>query len=281
MDEASTPAASQGEAHSGEAPIQVVTRATLGMLQSAGASVHLLFETVRRLPRMRPRWSATLDQMYAGGVLSIPIVALVGLFTGMVLTLQTGLELQKLGQQDLVGRIVAAAMCREMGPFVTGIILAAAVGSAMAAEVGTMAVSDELTALDVMTVDITRFLVLPRVLALAVVAPILTLFADLVGIIGGGLVAVSRLGVGYELYARTTMLQIQETTLLTVFPRDLYVGIAKSVVFGVTIAIIGCATGMRATNGARGVGEATRTAVRTSIMMIVVLNYVMTGLMFQ
>ena len=152
--------------------------------QSAGASVHLLFETARRLPRARPRLTPVIDQMYAGGVLSIPIVVLVGLFTGMVLCLQTGLELQKLGQQDLVGRIVAAAMCREMGPFVTGIILSAAVGSAMAAEMGTMAVSEELTALDVMTVDTTRFLVLPRVIALALVAPILTLFADLVGIVG-------------------------------------------------------------------------------------------------
>jgi phospholipid/cholesterol/gamma-HCH transport system permease protein len=263
------------------APMKAVTRATLGMLQSAGASVHLLFETARRLPRARPRLTPVIDQMYAGGVLSIPIVVLVGLFTGMVLCLQTGLELQKLGQQDLVGRIVAAAMCREMGPFVTGIILSAAVGSAMAAEMGTMAVSEELTALDVMTVDTTRFLVLPRVIALALVAPILTLFADLVGIVGGGFVAVSRLGVGRELYVTTSMLQIQESTIFVFLPKDLYVGLLKSLVFGITIAIIGCATGMRATNGARGVGEATRTAVRTSITMIVVLNYVLTGILFQ
>ena len=93
--------------------------------------------------------------------------------------------------------------------------------------------------------------------------------------------AVSRLGVGRELYVTTSMLQIQESTIFVFLPKDLYVGLLKSLVFGITIAIIGCATGMRATNGARGVGEATRTAVRTSITMIVVLNYVLTGILFQ
>lgn len=276
------PEEASGAARQTGAWIRGVARAAIGTLDAAGASVRLLGETAKRIPRGLPRFGSTLDQMYAGGVLSIPIVILVGTFTGMVFTLQTGLELQRLGQQDLVGRIVTAAMCREMGPFVTGIILAAAVGSAMAAELGTMAVSDELTALEVMTVDTTRFLVMPRVIALAVVSPVLTLFADWLGILGGGIVAVTRLGVGPELYMTNTMLQLREdTTLFGLFPKDLGAGLVKAVVFGVTIAVIGCATGMRATNGARGVGEATRTAVRTSIMMIVVLNFVLTGILFR
>jgi phospholipid/cholesterol/gamma-HCH transport system permease protein len=255
--------------------------ALLDMVNAAGAGVALFLETVRKAPSGRLRTRVVLDQMYAGGVLTVPIVVLVGLFSGMVLTLQTGLELQKLGQQDLIGRIIAVAMCREMGPFVTGTILAAAVGSAMAAELGTMAVSDELTALNVMTVDTTRFLVIPRVVALALTCPILTIFADAVGIIGGGFVAVNRLGVGKELYIESAIDALRGETLLFAMPKDLYVGVVKGLVFGVTISIIGCASGMRAKNGAAGVGDATRRAVRASIMMIVVLNYVITGLFFR
>ncbi len=251
----------------------------LDTLSSSGAGLALLLDTVRRLPVARPRLRPVLDQMFAGGVLTIPIVVLVSLFTGMVLTLQTGLELQKFGQQDLIGRIVSVAMCREMGPFITGIILAAAVGSAMAAEIGTMAVSEELTALDVMNVDRTRFLVMPRVLGLALMCPLLTIFADIVGIVGGGIVAINRLGVSQALYVTTTVEELRGATILGL-PKDIYVGVLKALVFGVTIAIVGCASGMRATNGASGVGEATRRAVRVSIMLIVVLNYVLTGLFF-
>lgn len=252
----------------------------VGWIRAAGSGVDLLFETIRRIFVKRPRVRPVLDQMYSGGVLSIPIVVLVNLFTGMALTLQTGLELQKFGQQDLVGNIVSVAMCREFGPFITGIILAAAVGSAMAAELGTMAVSEELTALDVMTVDKTRFLVLPRFVALALMCPLLTTLADLIGIVGGGIVAAGRLNVSAVLYANSAVETLRGEAILGVFPRDVYVGLLKAVVFGATIAIVGCATGMRARNGAQGVGRATRSAVRASILLIVVLNYVITGVFF-
>jgi len=256
-------------------------RGVLSMVNAAGADLALFLEAARKIPFSRPRLRAVLDQMFAGGVTTVPIVVLVSLFTGMVLSLQTGLELQKLGQQDLIGRIVSVAIAREMGPFITAIILAAAVGSAMAAELGTMAVSDELTALDVMTVDATRFLVLPRVVALAIMCPILAIFADIVGILGGGIVAVSRLGVGQELYVQSAIDQLRGATLFFGMPKDVYVGIMKAFVFGILIAVIGCASGMRATNGASGVGQATRRAVRSSILMIVVFNYVMTGIFFR
>lgn len=251
----------------------------LDSVRGAGASVGLLVDTAQRLVSGRVRIRPVLDQMYAGGVLTIPIVVLVSLFMGMVLALQTGLELLKFGQQDLVGVIVSVAMCREIGPIITGIILSAAVGSAMAAELGTMSVSDELTALDVMTVDKTRFLVLPRVLALAVMCPILTLFADLIGIVGAGIVGVNRLNVGLQLFITTTVEALRGTALFSL-PKDLYVGLFKAIIFGIVIAVVGCAAGMRATNGAQGVGDATRRAVRVSILLIVVLNYILTGLFF-
>jgi phospholipid/cholesterol/gamma-HCH transport system permease protein len=170
-------------------------------------------------------------------------------------------------------------MCREMGPLITGIILVAAVGSAMAAELGTMSVSEELTALDVMTVDRVRFLVLPRVFALAVMCPILTIISDVIGIVGGEIIAVERLGVSPPLYITTTMDALRGQSLLGL-PRDIYVGVLKSFVFGIVIAGVACSTGMRATNGAQGVGDATRRAVRTTILLIVVLNYILTGMFF-
>lgn len=266
--------------HTGRS-LRGASRATSSLLENAGGWVRLFGETVRRLPVTRPNPRAIFDQMYEGGILTAPIVLMVGVFTGMLMTLQTGLELQKLGQQDMVGRVVAVTMCRELGPFLSGTILAAVVGSAMAAELGTMAVSEELTALEVMTVDVTKFLVLPRVLAMALVSPFLSLYADFVGILGGGVIAVTRLGIGRELYASSVFDQLQDSSWLFGLPKDIYVGCMKSVVFGVTVAIIGCATGMRARHGASGVGIATRSAVRTSVVMIVVLNYTMTGLLYR
>lgn len=248
----------------------------------AGEALTLLYETVRRLGPAnlsRARLRDVVHQMSVGVMPSLPIVLLVSLFMGMVLALQTGIELGKFGQQDLIGGIVSVAMCREMGPLVSGIILVAAVGSAMAAEIATMSVSDELTALDVMTVDKIRFLIVPRVAALALMSPLLTIFADLVGVIGGGVIAVGRLGVSEQMYINRTIdaLRTQEFFSL---PKDIFVGVLKSFIFGIAIAIVSCACGMRATNGARGVGEATRRAVRTSILLLVVLNYIITGLFF-
>ncbi|MBI3818351.1 MAG: ABC transporter permease [Planctomycetes bacterium] len=251
-------------------------------LDDTGHGVALLLATIQRLDHKllkRSNLRNLADQMYAGGILSIPIVVLVSFFMGMVLSLQTGVELGKFGQQDLIGTIVSVAMCREMGPLITGIILVAAVGSALAAELGTMSVSDELIALDVMTVDRTRFLVVPRVVAMALMCPILTIIADIVGIFGGSVIATERLGVSGPLYTNRTIEALRGETFLTM-PKDVFVGVLKAFVFGVTIAIVACATGMRATNGAQGVGEATRRSVRTSILLIVIINYILTGMFF-
>ena len=114
---------------------------------------------------------------------------------GMIVSLQTGIELSRIGQQDQIGTIVAVSMAREMGPFITATILAATVGSSIAAELGTMAVSDELAALEVLSIDRIRFLVLPRLVALAIAAPLLTILCDAIGIFGGGFVAQSQLNV--------------------------------------------------------------------------------------
>ena len=168
-----------------------------------------------------------------------------------------------------------------MGPFITGIILAATVGSALAAELGTMAVSDELAALEVLSIDRTSFLVLPRLVALTMMCPLLTILADTIGILGGGFVAESQLNVSLRLYFDSVLEALQTPAQLIPVPKDVYAGLLKSAVFGTLVAVISCSAGLRARGGALGVGNATRQAVRDSIIAIIIANYFMTWLFYQ
>jgi phospholipid/cholesterol/gamma-HCH transport system permease protein len=172
-------------------------------------------------------------------------------------------------------------MAREMGPFITATILAATVGSAMAAELGTMAVSDELAALEVLTVDRLKLLVVPRLVALAIAAPLLTVLCDAIGIFGGGFVAQSQLNVTFQLYLDSAIDALRTPAVTIPLPKDVYAGLFKALVFGILIAAIGCSSGLRASGGALGVGRATRQAVRDSIIAIIVANYFMTWFIYQ
>jgi phospholipid/cholesterol/gamma-HCH transport system permease protein len=172
-------------------------------------------------------------------------------------------------------------MCREMGPFITGTILAATVGSALAAELGTMAVSDELAALEVMSIDRISFLVLPRVVGLAVMCPVLAILCNTIGIVGGGLIASSQLNVGSALYYDSALNSLKYEHFFLDLPKDVYSGLFKAFVFGALIAVISCSAGINATSGAMGVGNATRKAVRDSIITIIVVNYFLSWAFFQ
>ncbi|MBM3977253.1 MAG: ABC transporter permease [Planctomycetes bacterium] len=253
----------------------------LEFVRQTGEQLDLFWQVVRRLHHSWRRRAMIADQMYVGGIKVLHVVLLVGFSMGMVVSLQTGIELSRIGQQDQIGLIVAVSMAREMGPFITATILSAAVGSALAAEVGTMAVSEELSALEVMSIDATSYLVLPRLIALAVLCPTLTVLCDTIGIIGGGLVARSQLGVGLELYFDSAIDALQTPGVLIPIPKDVYIGLLKSFVFGIVIAIISCSAGMRTRGGALGVGNATRAAVRDSIILVIILNYFMTWAFYQ
>jgi len=197
----------------------------------------------------------------------------------MILSLQTGIELARYGQEQVIGLIVASSMCREMGPFITGIVLASSVGSAMAAEIGTMRVSEEVDALEVMAIDPIRFLATPRILSLTLAAPLLTALTDAVGILGGALVGYGQLGVDPSVYLRAARSVLESPDLP--FPKDLYTGLAKAALYGAAIAAIGCAQGLRATGGAIGVGRATRRAVIQSFLMVLILGYILTWLFYR
>jgi phospholipid/cholesterol/gamma-HCH transport system permease protein len=250
-------------------------------LEDVGYHLELTAQVFSRLGAVMTRRELVIEQLYQAGIRVTHVVLLVGLFIGMIVSLQTGLELTRFGQQDQIGTIVALSMCREMGPFITSTIVAATVGSAIAAELGTMAVSEELTALEVMSIDRLRYLIVPRVVGLAVMCPLLTVLCDSIGIVGGGFIAQSQLNVGLSLYYDSAIDSLQATNFFLSLPKDVYSGLVKAFIFGIIVAIISCAAGLKATSGAMGVGSATRKAVRDSIIAIIIANYFLSWLFFQ
>ncbi len=250
-------------------------------LKGVGFRLDLLLQVLRRLSHLPRRRRWFFDQLFLGGIGNLHVVLLVGLFVGMIVSLQTGLELASFGQQDQIGTIVAVSMAREMGPFITAVILAATVGSAIAAELGTMSVSEELSALEVMSIDRVSLLVLPRVVSLACLCPALAVLCDAVGIVGGGFVANSQLHVSWSLYFDTAQEALQAPAKLLPLPKDVYAGLFKAFCFGAIVSVISCACGLQARGGALGVGSATRQAVRDSIIAIIVSNYFLTWFMYQ
>jgi phospholipid/cholesterol/gamma-HCH transport system permease protein len=244
----------------------------IGAAEGAGKNLVMM---ANALLWTRSAWTKRheiLSQCYAAGIESIGVVSIVGVFAGMILALSAGIELARFGQQDLVGALVSVSMAREMGPFMTGLILTANVGSSMAAELGTMKVSEEVEALEVMSIDVNRFLVMPRLVAMMIVTPLLTAVNDLLGNIGGAIVGYYQLGVTWQAY------YLNAIEILDL--KAVYTGLFKALVFGMVIATIGCGKGLRATGGAIGVGQATRTCVITCFLMIMMLGYFITAIFY-
>lgn len=256
-------------------PIEGLGHFIVTSAEHAGFGLLLLARATLRIGhafnRRRLRDIRALLQNYALGAL--PVMVVVSIFTGMILALNGGISLKDFGQEGMIGRIVAVSMIREMGPFMTALILAASIGSGIAAEIGTMKVSEEIDALEVMSISPIRFLVIPRLVALLLICPMMTVFAGVLGIFGGMLVANFQLGVS------PTTFQLDALTTLT--HKDLYTGLLKSIVFGITIAIVGCTQGLVTRGGATGVGRATRRAVVVSFLLIIMLGYYITWFFFN
>lgn len=218
------------------------------------------------------RWEGgeILRQMDALGVQSISIANLTCLFTGMVLALQTAHSLGQFGGKLFVGRAVILSLARELGPVLTALMLAARCGAGITAELGTMAVTEQVDALRALGSSPIRKLVLPRVVALTVMLPVLTLIAIFHGMFGGLLMAVFEIKIGASFYL--------STTLQSLGFNDLMHGLCKTPVFGLEIALIGCYNGLGATGGADGVGRATTVAVVISSIAILVTDFFLTKL---
>jgi phospholipid/cholesterol/gamma-HCH transport system permease protein len=218
------------------------------------------------------KWAGALHQMVLAGVNSVPIVSLISLFIGIVLALQGAYQLQKFGASYYVTALVGVSMTRELGPLITAIIIAGRSGSAFAAELGTMKVSEEIDALEAMGLDSVRYLVVPKYLALLIMMPCLTLISDLAGILGGGIFEMYQLDQTFPMFLTAT----RDALVM----RDITTGLIKSVVFGLIITKVGCHEGFSVRGGAEGVGKATTSSVVVSIFLIILADVIFTAIFY-
>lgn len=245
------------------------------ILSGIGRSGRLMAEAFAYMPHVLVNGDARrsmFSQLYSTGIRTLPVITVVGLFTGMILGLQVGLALRKFNQEMFLGATVMISLLREMGPFVTGICLSACVGSAMAAELGTMKVNDEIAALEIMSIPPVRYLVAPRMFALLVMSPLLAFYACVLGVMGGGLVGYTQLNVPFAQYMSSAM-SIAEL-------KDLFTGLLKATVFGVVICTVSCHEGFATRLGAVGVGKATQRSVIISFLLILMFGYMITRLFY-
>jgi phospholipid/cholesterol/gamma-HCH transport system permease protein len=236
-----------------------------------GRAVLLALEALVQLPSVlikRDSRQTFSQQLYVIGIGTLPVATVVAMFTGMILTLQLGIAFKQFSQEIMVAYTLSYAMLREMGPFMTGIILASCVGSAMAAQLGTMKVNEEIAALEMMSIDPVRFLVAPRMWAMLLMAPVLSFYTCIVAFLGGAAVGYTQLNVPF--------LQFIFEIVSVAEVKDLYVGLLKTAFFGVLICTISCSVGFATVQGAAGVGASTRRAVIYSFLAILAGGYFVT-----
>src|SRR3954464_8203852 len=224
----------------------------------------------------------TVQQMDEIGVKSLGIVLLTGFFTGMVLALQSSVQLKLFGATMYIGTLVTASMIRELGPVLAGLMVAGRVGSGIAAQLGSMRVTEQIDALNTLGTDPIKKLVTPRVLAALIMLPILTIINDFVGIIGGNIIATLVVGLPSSQYWRTVWDQIAAGGFIFRYvPNDFIMGIFKPFVFGGLISITACYFGLGTTGGTEGVGQSTTRTVVTSSILILIIDYFITQLLLS
>jgi phospholipid/cholesterol/gamma-HCH transport system permease protein len=248
--------------------LKTISKTLNEMLYTIGLYVIMTVESVVLLVFNPPSWGLIRDQLYNIGLLSLPVVAITGLSTGMVLAAQSFFQLADKGLASATGIMVGKAMMTELGPVLTAFMVTGRIGSAMCAEIGTMKVTEQLDAMRSMSVDPLSYLVSPRIIASTVMMPLLTLFSTLTGMLGGFIIAsyffdmapVSYFG-GMQIY-------------ITYF--DFATGLVKAVVFGIFIGSICCFKGLNANGGAAGVGKATTNSVVIAYTCILIFNFLLT-----
>jgi len=231
----------------------------------------------------RPFYAQDLvQQMEEIGVKSLGIVLLTGLFTGMVLALQSSVQLRTFGATMYIGRLVSASMIRELGPVLAGLMVAGRVGSGIAAQLGSMRVTEQIDALNTLGTDPIKKLATPRVLAALLMLPVLTIINNVIGIIGGNVISTFVVRIPTSLYWRTVLQQIAaDGFVFRYVPNDFVMGLTKPFVFGGLIAITACYFGLNTTGGTEGVGQATTRTVVTSSILILVVDYFLTQLLLS
>ena len=218
------------------------------------------------------RLSRAVHQAMSIGVEALPIVSLISFFVGTILALQGAYQLRKLGAMQLVADAVAIVVTRELGPLMTAIMVIGRSGSAFAAEIGTMKVNEEIDALETMALEPVHFLVAPKFLAMILMMPCLTTWADFMGVVGGGFFGVTNAGFTWASYFRAT--------LHALVLRDIVTGLIKSVMFGLVITAVGCQEGFETGLGSEEVGRSTTSAVVKSIFLVIVVDLIFTALFY-
>ena len=213
-----------------------------------------------------------ISQALDAGVRALPILSLITFFIGLIMALQSAYELRKFGAINFVATAVAVSISRELGPLVTAIVVIGRSGSAFAAEIGTMKVTEEIDALETMAISPVRLLVAPRFLAMTVMLPCLTIWANSMGILGGSLFGVTQAGFTFGQYIRAS--------IESLFLRDITTGLIKSVMFGITITAVGCLEGLSTGAGAEQVGRSTTRAVVMSIFLVILVDLIFTALFY-
>lgn len=261
------------------AAFDFISKRIFEFLDHIGSVGLLLLELIRWVLRSLVRrkvrfgWAALISQMVRVGVRSVFIISLVSGCVGLILVLQMAPPLEEFGQKELVANITGVAILRELGPLIAAIVLTGFAGAAIAAEIGTMVVGEEIEALEAHALNPVRFLVVPRVLATVVSMTALAIIADVVAVVSGMAMAVIALGIPYERYIDNTLGQLKAV--------DFYTGVGKATVFGLLIGIIACTNGLRVTGGAAGVGRATTGTVVQSVVSIIIADLIFTAIFYS
>ncbi|MBE9546325.1 MAG: ABC transporter permease [Proteobacteria bacterium] len=247
-------------------------RSVLRNVEEMGRILLLFISVLSWMIRPPLKLRLIFKQMEFVGVKSIFVVVLTGIFTGMVMALQGYHGFRMFSAESLVGSTVALGMTRELGPVLTSLMVTARAGSAMAAELGTMRVTEQIDALSVMAANPVKHLIVPRVIAGVLMVPVLTIVADFVGILGGYFVGVPVLGINSGIFVKNITRYVDLD--------DIYNGLIKAAIFGLILSLIGCYKGFNTSGGAEGVGKATTEAVVLASISILISDYFLTAIMF-
>lgn len=252
--------------------LSAIGRAVIGLCRGAGSLALFGLEGLSHI--FRPPFYGRLfvRALLEIGYFSLPVVALTAVFTGMVLALQSYTGFARFSAQGAVANLVVLSVTRELGPVLAGLMVAGRVGAAMAAELGTMRVTDQIDALSTLSTNPMKYLVAPRLLAGTIALPVLVVIADLLGVLGGFIVSTMKLGFNVESYLTNTVNFVQTG--------DVVSGLVKAGVFGFIIALMGCYQGYNSKGGAQGVGSATTLAVVSASILILAFDYVLTEMFF-
>ncbi|MEZ4389868.1 MAG: ABC transporter permease [Polyangiales bacterium] len=250
--------------------LEVAWRGLEAFLEELGGMTLLFGEALRALPSRPFEAREVVYQLYQMGVRSVSIANITALFVGMVMTVQFAFGLERFGATDYVGRVVGLSITRELAPSLTALVVGARIGSGMAAELGSMAVTEQIDAIRALGADPIKKLVVPRLVACVILIPVLALFADVVGFVGAMLVARLQFGTPMEFFFRTALESVRMQDFLS--------GVGKAPFFGVAIAMIGCYNGMTTRGGTEGVGQSTTRTVVAAAIAVLVTDFILTKL---